>query len=82
MIINFRCMQNFNPHYPSFAYAIYRVFVCHCILCGSIARFEILNVVVVVCLSICRFIYTLYRGEKGFGLFLCIPLMIIIVFVV
>ena len=25
MIINFRGMQNFNPHYPSFAYAICRV---------------------------------------------------------
>ena len=81
MIINFRCMQNFNLHYPSFAYAIYRVFVCHCILCGSIARFEILNVVVVVCLSVCRFIFILYRKKK-IGPFLCIPLMITIVFVV
>ena len=82
MIIDFRCMQNFNPHYPSFAYAICRVFVCHCILCGNIARFEILNVVVVVCLSVCRFIYIFCIGRKKIGLFLCVPLMIIIVFVV
>ena len=57
MIINFRGMQNFNPHYPSFAYAICRVFVYRCILCERIAGFEILNVVVIVCLSVCRFMY-------------------------
>ena len=81
MIINFRGMQNFNPHYPSFAYAICRVFVYRCILCERIAGFEILNVVVIVCLSVCRFMYIfLYRFV--FGLLFCVPLMIITVFVV